>query len=280
MKGGDSRVLHPKRIASIIFGALLAATGLQFFLVPNHLIDGGVVGLSLIGAQLAGIPFGAFLILLNIPFIYLGYRKLGPVFALYSASGIVLLALLTGVVHFDLPATNNILLAAAFGGCLVGVGIGLVIRYGGTLDGADIIAILVDRQTTFSIGETVMFINIFILSASGFVFGWDNAMFSLIAYFIAHKALDATVEGFNESRSVWIVSRKYRELGHALSLSTRRRVTYINGRSDEDIVADGVLFTVIKRPEERRLKRAIQAVDPAAFVVISEAHEIIGKHFE
>jgi uncharacterized membrane-anchored protein YitT (DUF2179 family) len=122
--------------------------------------------------------------------------------------------------------------------------------------------------------------NMFILSASGFVFGWDNAMFSLIAYFVAHKTIDITVEGLDESKSVWIVSRRYQEIGDAIYQMTGRKVTYVNGKNDEAVVADGILFAVIKRIEERRLKAAIHSVDPHAFVVISGAHEIISKNFK
>lgn len=263
----------------IVLGAALAAVGLQYFLVPNHLIDGGVVGLSIIGAHISGLPLALYLVILNIPFIILGYKKLGKSFAIYSLLGISLLAVLTIFAHSDSGATDDSLLAAVFGGTLVGIGVGLVIRNGGTLDGADTIAILIDRKTPFSIGEAVMFMNIFILSASGFVFGWDNAMYSIIAYFVAHKAIDITVEGLNESRSVWIVSEKYKEVGDAIRDRTGRKVTYVNGQSEEKIVSDGIVLAVITRLEEQRLKAAVYDVDPKAFIVISGAHEIIGKSF-
>lgn len=260
-------------------GAAIAAVGLQFFLVPNNLIDGGIVGVSIIASQLFHLPLAIFLILLNIPFIYLGYRKLGLKFAAYSALGVSALALITMFTHSQAGATDDPILAAVFGGMIVGLGVGLVIRYGGTLDGTDTVAILIDRKTSFSIGEAIMFINIFILGASGFVFGWDKAMYSVIAYFVAHKAIDITVEGMNESRSVWIVSNKYRQVGEAIRARTGRKVTYVNGKNEESIVSDGIVLSVITRFEEQRLKAAIYEVDPKAFIVISGAHEIIGKSF-
>ncbi len=249
-------------------------------MIPNELIDGGIVGISILASVLLHQPLGLFLILFNLPFIYLGYKKLGKQFAVYSAIGIGILSLLTVLVHSDTSFTNDPLLAAVFGGLIVGLGVGLVIRNGGTLDGSDTVAILIDRRSSFSIGEIVMFMNIFILSASGFVFGWDNAMYSLVAYYIAHKTIDATIQGMDESKTVWIVSKHYKEIGKAINTTIGRKVTYVNGTNDEDIVSDGIIFSVITRLEEQKLKATIHAIDRSAFIVITGAHEIISKHDE
>ena len=260
-------------------GSLIAAAGLQLFLIPNHLLDGGVVGISIIASYLTHLPLGLFLVVLNIPFIALGYRKFGAKFALFSSFGIIMLALLTTLFHPNMPATDQPILAAVFGGLMIGIGAGLVIRYGGTLDGSDTIAILVDKVTSFSVGEVIMFMNIIILSGSGFVFGWDNAMYSIIAYFVAHKAIDVTVEGLNESRSVWIVSKHYQEIGDAIEQMTGRKVTYMRDSSEKTGIPRGVIMSVITRFEEQKIKAAIHSVDDKAFVVISNAHEILGKNF-
>jgi uncharacterized membrane-anchored protein YitT (DUF2179 family) len=263
----------------VLFGSVIAATGLQYFLIPNHLLDGGVTGISIIMSYTSGLPVGIFLILLNIPFVYVGYRKLGKNFALLSAVGIIMLSILTLFIHPVMAATGEPILAAVFGGILVGIGVGLAIRYGGTLDGADTIAIIVDKVTSFSIGEIIMFMNAFVLGASGFVFGWDHAMYSIIAYFVAHKAVDVTVEGLNESRSVWIVSRHYKVIGKAISHRTGHKVTYFKDNNVEDGIRRGIILSVISRFDEQRVKRVIHQVDPKAFVVISHTHEIIGKDF-
>jgi uncharacterized membrane-anchored protein YitT (DUF2179 family) len=253
---------------------------LQFFLIPNHLTDGGVVGLSIIGSHLFNTPIGIFLLLLNIPFLYLGLKKLGKEFALYSIFGIFILALLTTIIHSTVAATTDPILAAVFGGAIVGIGVGLVIRHGGTIDGADTVAILIDKKTPFSIGEAIMFINLFILTASGFVFGWDNAMYSMIAYFVAHKAIDVTVEGLDESKSVWIVSKKYEVIGKAIQAEIGEKVTYVNGKKVNGIISDGVMLVVVTRMQEMKLKALIRRYDRRAFVVISGAHEIIRTKIE
>lgn len=266
-----------KKAVLVLAGSILAAAGLQYFLIPNHLLDGGVTGISIIAAHLSSLPVGVFLILLNIPFVWLGYRKFGKDFALLSVLGILLLAVLTILFHTSTGFTGEPILAAVFGGILVGVGVGLVIRYGGTLDGADTVAILIDRFTIFSIGEAIMIMNLFIIGGAGFVFGWDHAMFSLIAYFVAHKAIDVTVEGLNEDRSVWIVSKHAREIGTVITEVTGEPVTYMKEGNAKSKEPHGVLLAVITRFEEQKVKSAVQAIDPRAFIVISNAHEVVGK---
>lgn len=266
-----------QRIFILTLGAVIASIGIEYFLVPNHIIDGGIVGLSIMGAHLANIPLGVFLFFLNLPFIWVGWRKLGRLFALSSLYGVVVFSLITTFTHPDRAVTNDFILAAVFGGAIVGVGVGIVIRYGGTLDGTEIVAVLAGKRTVFSVGEIIMFLNLFILSSAGFVFGWDKAMYSLIAFFIAHKAIDLTVEGLDESKSVWIVSNKYKELGDAIEEELGRKVTYVNGTTESQRIADGVMFCVIARFEEQKLKSIIKNYDRQAFVVISNVHEVMGK---
>ncbi len=239
-------------------------------------MDGGVTGLSIIVAKLTGLPLGLFLILLNIPFVVLGYRKFGRVFTVLSIVGITMLATLT-FIHLDHGFTDVPMLAAIFGGMIVGIGVGLVVRYGGIIDGTDTIALLIDRVTVFSVGEAIMVINGFIIALAGFVFGWENALYSLIAYFVAHKAIDVMVEGLDESRSVWVVSMQVRDIGAAINQLIDEPVTYIKESNPKDPEPHGVMLVVITRFEEQKVKRAIHAVDKHAYVVISEAHEIVGR---
>jgi uncharacterized membrane-anchored protein YitT (DUF2179 family) len=258
----------------VLAGSSIAAIGLQFFLLPNNLLDGGVTGIAIISAYLSGLPFGAFLLLFNIPFVIVGFRKFGKDFALYSILGIVVLAALT-FVHVPHGFTDQPILAAIFGGIFVGIGSGLVIRYGGIIDGADTIAILIDKVTVFTVGEAIMVINGLIIAVAGFVFGWENALYSSIAYFVAHKAIDVTVEGLNESRSVWVVSMQVREIGKIINKVIEEPVTYLKESNPKDPEPHGILLAVITRFEEQKIKAAIHSVDKAAFVVISNAHEIM-----
>lgn len=265
-----------KRTGLVLIGSVVTAAGLQFFLLPNHMIDGGVTGVSILAERLTGLPLGVFLLVLNIPFVVLGYKKFGKEFAAYSSMGIALLALLT-FIHVPHGLTNVPILAAVFGGMVVGIGVGIVVRYGGIIDGADTVAVLIDRVTVFSVGEAIMAINGVIITLSGFVFGWEQALYSLIAYFVAHKAIDVTVEGLNESRCMWIVSMEVRELGKAVNKLIEEPVTFVKESNPDDREPHGVMLAVITRFEEQKVERAIRKIDPRAFIVTTGAHEVLGK---
>lgn len=275
-KEGFIQIDHIKRIALVLLGSIITAVGLQFFLLPNHLLDGGVTGISIITAQLSGLPLGMFLLLFNIPFIFLGYKKFGREFAALSILGVGTLAALT-FFHIDHGFTDIPILAAVFGGIFVGIGVGLAIRYGGIIDGADTIAVLIDRVTVFSVGEAIMVINGVIISLGGFVFGWEQALYSLIAYFVAHKAVDTTVEGLDESRSLWIVSMRIRDIGAEINDLIKEPVTYIKESNPKDREPHGIMLAVITRFQEQKIMRAARAIDPQAFIVITDAHEVLGK---
>jgi uncharacterized membrane-anchored protein YitT (DUF2179 family) len=240
------------------------------------MIDGGVTGLSILAAQLSHWPLGLFLLAFNVPFIFYGYKKFGRGFACYSIVGIVTLAALT-LAHVPQGFTDVPILAAVFGGMSVGVGVGLVVRYGGIIDGMDTVAVLIDRTTVFSVSEAILAINGLIICLAGFVFGWENALYSLIAYFVAHKAIAVTVEGLDESRSVWIVSNHIREIGQAINEVIGEPVTYIKESGSSEYEPHGVLLVVITRLEEQKAKMAIRKVDPMAYIVITSAHEVLGK---
>jgi uncharacterized membrane-anchored protein YitT (DUF2179 family) len=260
----------------VLLGAIVTAVGLQFFLLPNHLLDGGVTGISIILAQLTALPLGLFLLVLNTPFIYLGYKKFGKEFAFYSVIGIITLASLT-FFHVSHGLTDIPMLAAVFGGLTVGIGVGIVVRYGGIIDGADTVAVLIDRVTVFSVGEAIMAINSVIILLAGFVFGWEQAMYSLIAYFVAHKAIDVTVEGLNEARCMWVVSMDVRGIGKAVNELIKEPVTYVKESNPKDKEPHGVMLVVISRFDEQKLQRAIRSIDEHAYVVITSAHEVLDR---
>jgi uncharacterized membrane-anchored protein YitT (DUF2179 family) len=269
-----------KRGTLILLGAILVAVGLEIFLVPNQVIDGGVVGISIMLAHLSGWNLGIFLFVLNLPFFFLGYKQIGKTFAVSTLFGVIAMSLGTVWLHPVPPLTEDPLLAAVFGGIIIGVGVGLVIRYGGSLDGTEILAIMVNKKIPFSVGQTVMFFNIFILGSAGFVFGWDRAMYSLIAYFIAFKAIDITIEGFEETKSVWIISEKSKDLGDAILNRLGRGVTYLNGEGAYTGDNKKVIFCVVTRLEEAKLKAIVEDIDPAAFLAIGNIHEVRGESFK
>lgn len=275
-----SRINILKRTIMIVIGAILAGVGLEIFLIPNQVIDGGIVGISIMLSHLSGLKLGLFLFVLNIPFFFIGYKQIGKTFAISTIVGITVLSITTYLLH-PVPAfTADILLATVFGGIILGIGVGIVIRNGGSMDGTEILSILINKKTSFSVGEIIMFFNFFILGSSGFVFGWDRAMYSYIAYFIAYKTIDIVIQGLDESKSVWIISDKYIIIGEALMARLGRGVTYFNGEGAYSKENKKVIFCVITRLEEAKLKAIVEEIDPAAFVAVGNVSEVRGGRFK
>ncbi|GGG21442.1 YitT family protein [Paenibacillus abyssi] len=269
-----------KRILFITMGAVLMSVALEIFLVPNQIIDGGIVGISIIVAHLTGLPLGIFLFVLNIPFLFLGYKQIGKTFAMSTLYGVTIMSIGTILLHPVPPITNNLFLVTVFGGVLLGIGVGMVIRFGGSLDGTEIVAILINKKSPFSVGEIVMFFNFFIMTSAGFVFTWDRAMYSLITYYIAFKMIDVTIEGFDESKSVWIISEEAKEIGTAIMDRLGRGVTFLNGEGAFTGDTKKVIFCVINRLEEAKLKSIVQELDTAAFLAIGNIHDVRGGRFK
>lgn len=269
-----------KRAFFILIGATLVSVGLEIFLVPNQIIDGGIVGISIIASHVTGIKLGVFLFVLNLPFLLIGYKHMGKTFAISTLFGVTVMSIGTSLLHPVSSLTDDPLLAAVFGGIILGVGVGLVLRYGGSLDGTEIVAVLLNKKSPFSVGEIVMFMNLFILSSAGFVFGWNHAMYSLIAYYIAFKMIDLTIEGFQESKSVWIISDNYKEIGDAISARLGRGITYLKGEGGYSGDDKKVVFCVITRLEEAKLKLIVEELDPAAFLAVGNIHDVRGGQFK
>ncbi|UAL53081.1 MULTISPECIES: YitT family protein [Metabacillus] len=269
-----------KRMVLICFGAVLMAIGLEIFLVPNRVIDGGIVGISIILSHLTKVKLGIYLFFLNVPFFFIGYNQIGKTFALSTLLGVGVMSFTTALLHPVPVLTEDLLLASVFGGIILGIGVGLVIRYGGSLDGTEVLAILFNKQSPFSVGEIIMFFNLFILGSAGFVFGWDRAMYSLIAYFIAYKTIDVVIQGLDESKSAWIISENPDEVGQAILARLGRGVTYLNGEGAYTGDNKKVIFCVITRLEEAKLKSIVEELDPSAFLAVANITEVRGGRFK
>lgn len=269
-----------KRLLLITIGAAIAAIGLKIFLVPNSIIDGGVVGLSIMGETITGLPFGVIFVIMSIPFVVYGWKRLGRAFALYTFYAIVALSIFSGVFSQYPPLTTDSFLAAIFGGIIDGLGVGLIIRYGGSLDGTEIVAIDFDRRSVFSTGEVLMCINLFILSGAGFLFGWDKAMYSLVAYFVISKVIDVVVEGLNESYSAMIVTENPEELKTTLANDMGRGVTVLYGEGGYSREKKQVLYCIVSRLEIDKLKEYVSDIDDSAFITITPVNDIIGGRFK
>lgn len=276
----NRKIILLERIIMVVIGAVIMAVGLELFLIPNDIMDGGIVGISIILAHLFKIPTGVFIFILNIPFMYVGYKQIGKTFAVTTGFGIAVLSASSIYLHSFNQFTNDSLLATVFGGIMLGIGVGLVIRHGGSLDGTEILAILFNRKLPFSVGEFIMFINIIIFTIAGFVFTWEQAMYSAIAYYIAFKMIDIVVQGLDESKSVYIISDNMDEIGSAIMHRLGRGVTYLIGEGAFTGEEKKVIFTVINRLEESKLKSIVTELDENAFLAIGNIAEVRGGRFK
>lgn len=262
--------------AGLLIGSMIYSAGLNLFLVPNHIIDGGVVGISLIADALSPVSFSLLVVLLNIPFFFVGYKKVGASLTLYAMTAILMLSLWSPYFEAMEPFTKDPFLATIFGGVIIGIGVGLVIRSGGSLDGTEILAIWLDSRSSFSVGEIVMFFNLFILGSAGFVFSWNSAMYSLIAYFICAKMIDIVTNGLDESKGVLIVTDHSAEVADAIMNRMHRAVTFLHGEGGFLRGRKEVLYCVISRLEVTRLKFLTHDVDPSAFLSVFDVREVQG----
>lgn len=265
-----------RKILGLTIGAIIYSAGLNLFLIPNHIIDGGITGISLLVQALTGVPFSLLIVVLNLPFFYLGYRRLGAGLAVSSTYAIVVLSLFSSIFEEMKPATTDPFLSTIFGGIIIGIGVGIVIKSGGSTDGTEIVAIWMDSKSSFSVGEIIMFFNFFILGAAGFVFSWNSAMYSLIAYFICSRMIDAVSTGLDSSKGVFIVTTDYDKVSDAIVHDMHRAVTRLHGqggflKDDKD-----VLYCVVTRLEVTKLKQVVHGIDPNAFLSVFDVQEVQG----
>ncbi len=271
-----------RRIIPIIIGAVIAGYALEAVLIPNAVIDGGVTGVSIMGTHLFGIPLGVLLFVINIPFVYLGYKQVGKTFAILSVVGIAALSLSTVLMHHINPilSAEDPLLVVLSGGVLLGVGIGIVLRNGGALDGAEVLAVLVSRKVPFSVGDIILFINAFIFIGAGFIYGLESALYSATTYYIAKVVIDVIQVGLERSKSVRIISEKSEDIGAAIQDRLGRGVTYSQGRGGFSNETMDIVTCVITRMEENKLLSIVKHFDPGAFVVITDVAEVRGGSFK
>lgn len=271
-----------RRIFLIVVGAAIAGYALEAVLIPNAIIDGGITGVSIMGNDLFNIPLGVLLFALNLPFIYLGYKQVGKSFALYSIIGIAALSISTMIMSGIDPilTEKDELLVVLSGGVMLGVGVGTVLRSGGALDGTEVLAVLISSKVPFSVGDIILFINVFIFTAAGFVFSLESALYSVTTYYIAKVVIDVVQVGLESSKSVRIVSNCPREIGQAIQNRLGRGVTYINGTGGFSNEPIEIMNCIITRMEESKVLSIIHEYDPDAFITITDVSEVRGGSFK
>lgn len=261
-------------------GVASAAFGLESFLIPSGFIDGGVTGISLIANVVTEIPIGLLLVVLNLPFLIMGWRTISSRFALKSIGSILLLALAVNFIHFPV-ATNDPLLVAAFGGFFLGLGIGMAVRGGGILDGTEVLAIYISRKSSLSVGNIILMFNLIIFAAGAYFISLETALYAILTYFTASKTIDFVIDGIEEYMGVTIISAFSEEIRKTIVNEVGRGCTVYRGKSGyapsgaalKDI---DILYTVITRLEMSKLKTEINKIDDNAFVIMNSIKDTKG----
>lgn len=263
----------------IIFGSMVAAFAVEEFLVPNTILDGGVVGVSIMINALTGITLGLLTFGINIPFLIIGSRKLGKKFIFRSAVGMATFSIFVEIFGAWIEITQVDLLAVCYGGVFLGIGCGLVIKHGGCLDGTETVAIMLNKKFKWPVGQTVLIFNVVIYGTAGILFGWNRAMFSLLTYFIASKVIDMVETGFDKAKAAMIITNECEEIAQQIYEKLGRTVTILEG---EGLISGKkvVLYCVLSKFEINDLRNIIDSIDDSAFIAISDVEEIIGSHIK
>jgi len=272
--------INAGKLALIILGVFLASFGLKSFLLPNHFIDGGITGISLLTYQLTGIPVSIWIIVFNAPFIAMGARQISKTFAIKTTLAILALA---SVIYFiDFPViTDDKLLISIFGGFFLGAGIGLAIRGGCVIDGTEILAVYINRTSILSMGDIILLINVLIFIVAAFILNIETALYSILTYLSASKTVDFIIQGIEEYTGVTIISSKSAKIREAITKKLGRGVTIYKGErglensqyKNKDI---DIIFTVVTRLEVSKLKEEVELIDHKAFIVMNTISDTKG----
>jgi uncharacterized membrane-anchored protein YitT (DUF2179 family) len=264
----------------IILGVISAGFGLKGFLMPNGLIDGGVTGISLLINKESHISLSILILILNIPFLLLGFRQISMGFCLKSIGSITALAIVVAIIPYPI-ITNDKILVAVFGGFFLGAGIGMVIRGGAVIDGTEVLAIYLSRKASLTVGDFILIFNIIIFSVAAYLLTIEVALYSILIYLAASKTVDFILEGIEEFTGVTIISTRShqvsqmikKKLGRGLTIYTGRKGFGKSGESNQEV---DIIFTVITRLEINRLTTEVERIDPRAFIVMQSIRDTRG----
>ena len=270
-----------KNIALNLVGVVLITLALKGFMIPNKFLDGGIIGISILIHEITKWPFGILVLVLNIPFLFIGNRMLGKTFAFQSLLTFVLIAVSMTFLDVD-PVTSDPLLIALFGGCLIGVGMGLCIRSGSTADGVEILALVTIKKIGLNIAEVIFAMNTLVFLAAAWSFGISTALYSIVTYFSAVKSLDYISNGFEQFTSLHIISSKSELIKSLIVQKFGKGITVIKGERGylpnnfETKLDCDIIVTVVTRLELLRIKEEIKKLDPDAFMFIQYIKEASG----
>ena len=266
------------RFIVLTLGAIIVAFALECILLPNKVIDGGVIGVSMMVNYVTQFNLGLAIFLLNVPFIFLAWTNLGKTFVFQTFYSVMALGIATNYFeHKHYVMISEPLLVVVFGGMILGIGVGLILKNSASLDGTEILSIKLSKKfSSFSIGEFLMGFNLVIYTAAMFVFDIEKAMYSIITYFITSRTIDVIIDGLNSSKSVRIISDFHKEIGNAIMKELDVSVTYMKTRGGYSSEEKILTYCVVSRLEMSKVKEIVKSIDSRAFLVIEAVHEVEG----
>ena len=273
----ENKYLHLiKEILFIGAGVTSACFGLKSFLMPNGFIDGGVTGMSLLITKLTRLELYYLIVIINIPFVILGFRQIGKTFAVKTSIAIVLLSLMLAILPFE-PITHDKLLIAFFGGLFLGAGIGLAMRGGCVIDGTEVLALYISRNSVLTVGNIILILNILIFCVAAILVNIETALYAILTYLSASNTVDYIVNGIEQYTGVTIISDKNEEIKAFIINDMKRGVTIYKGEGGYGIKKDiDILYTIVTKIEMSKLQTAIRQIDGDAFVVQQQIADLKG----
>lgn len=272
---------HLIRYLRILIGCFIVAIGINFFLMPAQLLAGGLSGIALIIHYIAGWPIGVQIFIMNIPLLIASYKLLGKAYTLDVVIGTFLVSACLDALSF-LPSYNTLndpMLSAIFGGIVCGLGFGIVFRANGNTGGPDVIGVIVKKYYGMNIGMVIFGINCLITLAGMLLFGMKEALFTLIGIYLTAEITDKVIAGFNRKKKIIIISKKSREISAEIMKTMIRGITFIKGEGAFTGDEKDILFSVVNLTQIGKIKQVVHRVDPAAFMIISDANEVMGRGF-
>lgn len=275
------RIFSLSSLLFTLIGVICAVVALKGFMIPNHFIDGGITGISILASEKFHINISYLLIFFNIPFIIIGFNRIGKSFAIQTTIAVILLVIGLNTLHIPMITDDKILIAL-FGGFFIGLAIGFIIRSGGVLDGLEVIAHYTNKKSGWSTGEIVMLINTAVILGAVFQFGLEPGMYSILTYFTAMKISDYVVDGFEEYTALTVISHKHENIKDIIVNDFKKAISvfkgergYLPGSFDVHKECD-IIMTIVTRLEIHRIKKAILEEDPVAFIYINSIKEVKG----
>ncbi len=272
---------HIVRYAQIVLGALLTSLGYNLFLIPAHLLTGGISGIAIVIYYLTGLPVGAQNFVYNLPILYLAYRMFGRHYAFDTIFGTVVLSILLDLTHFvvDWNVCANIVLNSVFGGVLTGIGFGMVFRVNANTGGLDVVGAVVKKYYAIDMGTVVFVLNFLIVAGSAFVCTLEEMLFTFISIYVIAELTNRVAAGLNREKSIVIISGEAEKICTDIMENVHRGVTYLDGRGGLTKEPRGILFAVVSLTQVGRVKTIVHHHDPQAFMIVSDTSEVTGKGF-